>query len=68
MGTGDPAMLAGGISDGWLIAACGLAITITSASLCLTVFIIYEIFKKKADDLISGTQQTCAEMIDSLFL
>ena len=45
MGTGDPAMLAGGISDGWLIAACGLAITITSASLCLTVFIIYEIFK-----------------------
>ncbi len=66
MGTGDPAMLAGGISDGWLIAACGLAITITSASLCLIAFIIYEIFKKKANALISRTQQTFAGMVNSL--
>ena len=66
MGTGDPTMLAGGISDGWLIAACGLAIATASACLCLTTFIIYEIFKKRTNALISRTQQTFVSMVNSL--
>lgn len=66
-GTGDPTMLAAGISNAWLAAPFGLVIATISANLCLIAFIIHRILNRKASTLISGAQRTFAGIIDSLF-
>lgn len=45
-----------------------LIIALACAGLCLIVFIIYIVFERKADALISRTQRTFAEMVNSLFV
>ena len=63
----DSQLLAGGMSEARLTTWFGLAIAILSGSLCLIAFIAHTILKRKADALISGTQRTFAEILDSLF-
>lgn len=59
-------LLAGGMSEARLTTWFGLVIAVISAGLCLSAFILHIIFKRKADALISGTQQTFAEVASEL--
>ncbi len=64
--TADPQLSNTGISETWLANISGLAIAITCANLCAVAFIIYLIYERKINALISRTQQTFLGMVNSL--
>ena len=63
----DSQLLAGGMSEAMLTTWFGLAIAVLSAGLCLIAFIVHMIFKRRADALVSETQQIFTGVVDSLF-
>lgn len=65
-GTGDPQLLAGRIAEASLTVVFGLGNAIHCANLCIVAFIIYLIYRKKVNNLISRTQQTFVNMVNSL--
>lgn len=65
-GTGDPQLLAGERSQALLPSMVGVMNAIHCANLCIVAFIIYLIYRKKVNNLISKTQQTFVSMINSL--
>ncbi len=65
-GTTDLQLSTTRMSETWLANISGLAIAITCANLCAVVFIIYLIYERKVGDLISRTQRTFTNMVNSL--
>lgn len=66
-GTNDIQLLAGGIAEVSLASAAGVIGAIYGANMCIITLIVYLIYKKKTNDLISRTQQTFVGMVNSLF-
>ena len=67
-GTGDPKMLAGGISQALLTASSGLTVLIPCLILCGVAYIAYIIFGWAVNNYVLQSQRSFVETINSLLL